>query len=459
MKVVKFIASHAMPALMILFAIVIGLTTALISGCIEFVVIEGIISTVTIKSSISSTIVALLTVVCLEGTKVFLHIFIGIVEKRGTSDTLPNDVLPLEWMKKVRIALVALSITCTFVWTTNILYADLVNVDDQAYLEDIAQIEEMYDEKIDALWDSEAQIVKDRLSVYINAVNSATAEYEEYQVKDYNSRVFNETNAEKVRLKGNVDQAQTNLIAAQKDIPNEVHEYLLTQENELKSECTVKIQERNSQITNNEGANKYIHVVLMAVAHYLFELTSYAPQAYFMVAIIFSVVLSILLEAIIRVNLQVITLSQKEFDTLIQADNMSSEMEVKLNMMLRAFMLGIVSTLIFLFYCMWKDIVANINMVSYALIIFALVNLVAMRIFPRSANIPSNSLQTNTPRIKATVLYNEAVIAIVKACSSFLGFVLLGALFGSDFQELTMPAVGMTVGSIAGHLIKLPEKT
>ena len=44
----------------------------------------------------------------------------------------------------------------------------------------------------------------------------------------------------------------------------------------------------------------------------------------------------------------------------------------------------------------------------------------------------------------------------VKACLSFIGYVLLGSLFGSNFQELTLPAVGMSIGSVGGQLIKLP---
>ena len=449
MKLVKFVASHALPALMILFSIMIGITAAIISGCIEYVVIKGILSTTAGDYAISPAIMAFLTVLCLEGTKVFLHIFIGMVKKRGNPNTAP-----MRTMNGVRIALVLLSIACTFAWTTNILYTDVVNSDDVSYADDIAEINSKYDTEISSLWSNEAAIVENRLQVYVDTAESRLTEYEEYQVKDYSSRAFEQTSAEKKRLGEEAQLASEELREAQTRIPSEVHQELEEKEEQLENKLEAALKSRDAEMTTNQGANAYIHVVLMAVSHYLLQFKTYPTQAYFAVAIVFSTVLSAILEAIITVDLHVVTMAPEELNRLVQADKMSAEMNTALNKLLRAFLVGAVSTLIFLFYCLGMKIDASINTMFYALMIFALVNLLGAYLFPNA-----EKPKQGAPKVDATSVYNEMVIAVVKACSSFLGFVILGAVFGNDFQELTMSAVGMTLGSVGGQLVKLPEQT
>lgn len=65
---------------------------------------------------------------------------------------------------------------------------------------------------------------------------------------------------------------------------------------------------------------------------------------------------------------------------------------------------------------------------------------------------PESSSLVSWPKIKS-----EVTIMAVKSSLSFVAFVFLGTIFGNSFQELTLPAVGMTIGSAGGHLIHLPK--
>lgn len=106
-------------------------------------------------------------------------------------------------------------------------------------------------------------------------------------------------------------------------------------------------------------------------------------------------------------------------------------------------------------YCMFQDLGGEPRLTLVALGVFAAVNVIMMAFYP-SKEMPkpeaSSAASVQWPKIKS-----EITLMVVKGCLSFIAFVFFGTVFGNNFQELTLPAVGMTIGSAGGHLIHLPK--
>lgn len=89
MKTVKFINSHVMTNLLFLLQVILGVTCALLSAGIEYSVFNGLLVNVVAGTPVSPVPMSVLCVLCLEGTKVSLHMYIEIAEHRCKNLNLP----------------------------------------------------------------------------------------------------------------------------------------------------------------------------------------------------------------------------------------------------------------------------------------------------------------------------------------------------------------------------------
>lgn len=457
MKTVKFINSHVMTNLLFLLQVILGVTCALLSAGIEYSVFNGLLVNVVAGTPVSPVPMSVLCVLCLEGTKVSLHMYIEIAEHR-----CKNLNLPVKRAKKILIALIAASLACTFVWSIHVLYSGVVDADDGAYLADVEEINATYNNSIERLRNSENAAIEDYIAPYKERYELANTEAANYEVSNYSTRRHNETLEEKQRLEAIADTRFAEYEKAKADAPNIIRDDIEAQIVKLETQRDQELQERKDIITTNEGANKYLHVVLMAAAHYVFGFLSYTPQAYFMVVMLFAVGLAWLLESIIGFSMGLVALSEADWDKLLQTDRLPNQSHTTLRMIVAAFLVSTVSTILFLTYCMFQDLGVEPHLTFMALVVFAAVNIVIMLFYKDTADSmygntqekdkPESSSLVSWPKIKS-----EVTIMAVKSSLSFVAFVFLGTIFGNSFQELTLPAVGMTIGSAGGHLIHLPK--
>lgn len=450
MKTVKFFAAHVIPNLLFLLAILLGFAAAILSAGIEYSVFNGLLSNAGSGMSVSPVSMSLLCILCLEGTKIFLHMYIEICRTRGQALNLP-----IQRAQKTLFALVAMSLVCTFVWSTHVLYLGVVDADNGAYLTDVQGINQKYDSMVQDLKDSGAATITDRLEPYKERYQNANELYQEYKISNASQRYFEQTTAEKNRLKEEADAAFADYESAQTTIPNEIQKEIAAQISQLEEQRNAELQSRKNIITTNTGTNSYLHVVLMAICHYLFGLLTYSPKLYFIVTMAFSIALAGVLESLIGISLHLVALPEAHWDTLLQIDTLPKSYHKTLRLITTAFLVATVSTILFMAYCMFQDLGVEPRLTLVALGVFAAVNVIMMVFYP-SKEMPkpeaSPAASVQWPKIKS-----EITLMVVKGCLSFIAFVFFGTLFGNNFQELTLPAVGMTIGSAGGHLIHLPK--
>lgn len=450
MKTVKFFAAHIMPNLLFLFEILLGIAAAILSAGIEYSVFNGLLSNAGSGISVSPVPMSVLCVLCLEGSKIFLHMYIEICKTRCQELNLS-----IKHPQKVLLVLVAFSMVCTFVWSTHVLYFGVVDADNGAYLADVQGINQKYDSLIQNLKGSEGTTIAERIRPYKERYQSADKLYQEYEVNNASQHRYERTTAEKKRLKDEADAAFTAYENAQKTIPNMIQKEVSTQISELEEQRNTELQNRKDIITTNTGANSYLHVVLMAVCHYLFGLLTYSPKLYFIVTMIFSITLAGILESLIGISLNLVALPDAYWDILLQTAGLPEARHKALKMITTAFLVATVSTILFMAYCMFQDLGVEPKLTLVALGVFVAINMVMMAFYPDREN--TKQVVPSTASVQWPEVKSEITIMVVKGCFSFIAFVFLGTVFGNNFQELTLPAIGMTIGSVGGHLIHLPK--
>lgn len=450
MKTVKFFAAHVMPNLLFLSEILLGIVAAILSAGIEYSVFNGLLSNVGSGIPVSPVSMSALCVLCLEGSKVFLHMYVEIGKTR-----CQDLKLPFRRAQRVLFVLVATSVVCTFVWSTHVLYSDVVDMDSSVYDTDTQSIEQKYDDMIRDLQASAETTAAQRIASYEKRYQEAYEQYKAYKISYSSERLYARTTAEKERLKAEADAAFADYAKAQESIPAAVQAEISAQISEWEEQREAELQARKDVITTNTGANSYLHVVLMAVCHYLFGLHTYSPTLYFMAVMGFSVVLAGLLERLIGISLSLVALPAGAWDTLLQTDALPESGHRALRMITTAFLVSTVSTILFMAYCMFRDFGVEIELAGVALGVFMLVNVLMMVFYPDRAD--TKPVRSSGPLVQWPKVKSEVTVMVVKGCLSFVAFVFLGALLGNNFQELTLPAVGMTIGSAGGHWIHLPQ--
>lgn len=452
MKGFKILVNNVLPSTLYLCAILLGIVAALLSAVIEYSFFRDFFIHASLSDALSSQATPLLIVIALEGSKLCLSVYLQHIT------VLPNKHFgPSHRLAKIlRYSLVAVSIICTFAWTTNLLYTDMVTGTDK-YSEDINLLKRAYEADISNLRNSQNKEEERLLASSKQHAESAWKEYHVYEVVLTPKVEYERSQAEKLRLFEVAKQAQTEYEAEIERIHTCVTEQINSQisvrTQHYKDECAARIAQATDQ---HEGANPYLHVLLTAISKYLFHAPTYSTFAYFTTGLGFSVALAFLLEGLISLNLGYVSMTSADWDTLLNTKDLSAEDQDYLRNWIRFLSSAIVSTLMYLVFCMLFQLTVNARSLLMVIMLYTAINLI-MDFFQRTEGVQlSLKPQPNPPyKKKYAPMIAET---IVKACTSFVGFVLLGILFGSDFPELTLPAVGMSLGSVGGQLIRLPNK-
>lgn len=452
MTFVHFLIVHVFPNLFQVFAIILGITAASVSAGIEYIVFNRLFTSVDSLGVSSPVYMALLCVLCLEGTKIYLHIFIPIWENRDKA-TGTGKIISAKVASGVKWALVAMSIVCTIMFSINLLYSDVVTTDKNTKEQRIQEIDIKYDLQVNKLQEQQEQAEQQSLEIYKTAYEDAKAQYDEYTQRVYTMPV---TTDERTRLHTRMDEALSAWQDAQISVPKQLEEEYTPKYQKIENNRRNELSALDNQGSFFEGSNQLIHVTLMSIAHYMFSKQNYSMKSYFLTSVGFAVSLAIVLELIISINLKPLALTKEQMEAFLPTDHLNDTEKNWLRNIVRAFVAATISLIAYLIFCMFWESGVGLNVTAGALLIFAASNLLAQFASPKP-DIKKGTGWKEKARTGAKSFHYWFTSLAAKACLAFAGYVFLGFLFGIEFKELTLPAVGMTVGSAAGHIIHLPD--
>lgn len=190
----------------------------------------------------------------------------------------------------------------------------------------------------------------------------------------------------------------------------------------------------------------------MVVYTYVFGKDSYGQIPYFWFVIIFSVVIALLLEWLITIGFEFISLNSRESDAIYADEKLTPEELIRIKAAM-----GVVAKVLMTLGCilgvaLFMHLVLSplyvIEAIAISLVVWLLID---HRLAP---NGPSNG--DKPARTAWATARDEGIRAISKGIITFAVFIGIGIVFGSNFQELTLPGVAITLGSgIASPVQKL----
>lgn len=448
MRTVRFFANHLIPAIVFVMAILLSLIAAILSAAIEYSVIDGIIR----NSGGNQTIyMPLLIVIVLEGSKIYLHVLF----RAGKEHQLPD--LTTTFLKVVLICLVAFSMICTLIWSAYMLYGNIV-VDDTR-IASAEEINKNYDQMVDKVSDSKTKRIQDGIAEAKKSYEEAAKRYYEYEVVLTPRYMYERSRLEKERLRNEMTDAKAELEKVEVAVIAFVQEDISTAIEEIEAQRREALSSLEEKVKNDHpGANTYLHVVLMALARYLLQLKSYSEVAYFAVTAIFALSLSLMLEALICADMHLISANEETWMKLLRSSELSEDAQVRLQKGVRLFLASFVAVLLYLVFNMLKKLDVAMEGMVIALAVAILVNIL-VGFASRSIKRGTDGTTSGAANVTFRKLGEEIKLMIVKGCTAFVGYIFLGAIFGATFQELTLPALGISIGSMGGHLIRIPDAT
>lgn len=442
---------HVLRQAIFLMAILLGLAVAFLSAAIEYSVISGILNSVVGNMPISAKYMPLLIVMSLEGSKIYLYILIQVGKSVKDTDLITKNTGVL--LK----CLIAFSLVCTMIWSTNVLYGGIIG--DTSYDVAMEELDANFDREIQSLQNIKDVQISDSVKDFQAIYETAKEQYDSYEIILTPQYMYNRSNAEKLRLYDVMMSTHADLEEAKAQATYKVEQSQAAAINEIENQRSMaRLELQTKAAIEHAGANQYLHVFLTAVSQNLLQLTSYSSGTYFMATLIFAVVLSFVLEALISADLRMIAVNDNMLVEILETGKIPEALRLRLQKIVQAILVSMVSLLIFIFFNLWRELDVYSENIEVAMIVFLSVEVLVGFAYLGRTNEKPDSEKDERPN-KLGNIWSTLTLCVTKGCVAFVGYILLGAMFGSSFQELTLPAVGMSLGSIGGHLIHFPTAT
>lgn len=434
MKFIQSIINLIIYPLTSLIFIMIGFIAALLSALIEFSVLKDFFTSSHLVL-ISGTLVALLLVIALEFTKLFLH----IVQNKD----LNNCALNKSTRNLLSIALVFFSFICSIIFTITTLYLPSYN-----------------STKIDA----QITAINEKLEADINSVKLQCENEYFSNIEPYSKAVEAAINASVVHAPSYYSTKEItlyqnslaeNLANAKKDYQENVEKFTKIKNTNIETAITSLKIDAEQEIknikntTNPEIALKYDNPVLSSfltvISLVFFNTSEYSRETYFWCCIMIGLIISSVLEAIIFVSMQFVNTPMNALITISE----------DANDMIRSTYHEIVITS-FKALCAFTTYLILLSFLGETLFkidlligIFAII----ISVFLTTHFLP----QKETSDLKIDIYYKIRE-SLLQGILSFVGFIFLGFLFGNEALTLNLNTIGIGVGStLSGGIIQLPK--
>lgn len=441
------IFKHVLAPTITIFGVLAGFLTAAVSGLIEFAVLQQWL--VPAGSTDGAVYLPLIIVACLEITKLVLH-FNRVAIKKRAGESGDNDAITAfnKMARPVEFGLVAFSFICSLIFTANAFY---YQVPDARTAENTAAIEAInatYSSKLESKMvaaDEEYRLAVETAEFYVaNAkqhlsdlsstpVYTPKAAYERYlkELEDAKEAVMK---AEE-RYSDDIATAGAVLNKAKEDAREEMDAWRASE----------LLNEGAATQATTAGDNAYLKSFLLFFSESIMG-RQYSRPAYFACVIIISLAISALLELTICISQILIALPASVLKALSDEFKIDDKEKAKRQRVVMTIVSAGVSMGIFLLYGAVME--QSYNKIQLgAGVICCLISVL----------VPSVIIAGKKEGWKkhATSAVQEIRTMIIKGVLTFGVFILIGILFGETYAGLSTSAIGITLGSIAGHMLHI----
>ena len=435
MKLVKIIIQHILiPLFTALFVIVVGLSAAGISGLIEYCVFKEMFVS-NYQQLIPSATIALTLVIVLEFTKIYLHFL---------SEKLDFDSSIKGRTKWLLYFLISISAMCTIIFGVNTFH--LASYDSEAILLEVEAINDTLENDIQHMKEKYYQEYENALAPYLSAKILAEEAIEKF---DPNGLTRSQREDKLNALREAVSNTTAEYRTAEAELYDRYQNNVINETEKMTAQAQEKIQ-NISDISSPEIAAKYDNPVmarfLTVLSQTLFHANSYSRNVYLIITVLFSILIALLLECIISMCFGFLSFPlEKLTDTSISiTPHLQQWCNNLILTFLKAFCAAFISVIIII------SVTASMDKLQFlASILSCGVSIMLIQHFVTSKTAEQESHGRLIYAVRDSIL--EGVIA-------FMGYIILGFLFGNDALTLDITTIAVGIGSTLASCIAYVPK-
>lgn len=447
MKFLIAVFRHICTPLVLVFAVLAGLLAAATSALIEYRVLQEWLR----PEGTGLLFLPLIIVVALEGTKLYLHFFGAALQQNDLTQRERSllskfrDILPL-----IRNGLVIFSFVCSIIFTANAFYYKSVTGESDELTVAREAISVAYNEQMTAETEKAESVYQQEISGAEEQLQTAKAYWENIEVVYTPLREYQRTLAEKEAAWEIVTEYQEHLEEVKAAARSERETRLEEAEAKLESWKNQELAELDRSVLGAvAGDNTYLRNFLLFFSQTFFG-KEYSRGAYFAWVILISLAISALLEGVIMLSQYVISFPVSVLEQMSGSFSVSERERRKLTYVVQVLVCMMIALALFLIYGAVQELVytgVDIGAAVVSTMITVLIPTVVTAIEWKG---------TDTGWRKAAKgIISEVRSTVIKGLLAFTGFVLIGLFFGESFADLSMPAIGISLGNAAGHLFHL----
>lgn len=447
MKFIIAIFRHIFTPLALILAVLAGLLAAFVSAMIEYSVLQEWLR----PEGTGLLFLPLIIVASLEGTKLFLHFFGAALKQNQLSNEQKATIQGFfKVLPAIKYGLVIFSFICSLIFTSNAFYYKSVVGESDELTAAQAEIELQYDKNFEAKKIAAEESYQQAIAAHKENLQTAKEYWESVEIIYTPLYEYQRTSAEKKAAWETFLDAQTRYEQQEISARSERDGQIQSAETELNSWREEKLAELDHSIMGTvAGDNVYLRNFLLFFTQ-AFSNSGYSRITYWVWVLLISLSISALLEGVIMLSQYIISFPIPVLERLSSSLQVSAKERKKLTRVVQIFVSMAVAISIFLVYGAIEELVYTDLNIGAAV----LCTLITVLIPPTITSIQCKAEDTGFQKAVVGIV-SEARTIIIKGLLSFAGFVLIGLFFGENFATLSMPAIGVSLGNAAGHLLHI----
>lgn len=444
--------------------LLLGLMACFCSAVIEFFVFKELLTIPDLKNS--SGALAAFIVLVLEGSKFTLHFYNESLKKRG----LENEISEFDVAKKrkliclVKNTLVILSVVCSLICFTNILYDNSQEKIKNAVEINTEECEKHLQEELKKLESTRITNINNKIESLSYMQDSIKSE--EARLNNLDEQIRNEMYINKRKdLIAEADNCRKNINSIRTQYNSEINKITLTEDQNYekeKEQLELKYGENGSERISkvdldilSEGDNKYLKGFLLAFTMTFFNRT-YSRSTYFIFAITIGLALALVLELCISISQMLLSISVDSFMKII-GEIPSIGYAVKIARRTTWFLISVlINTAMYLITCIILGISANPDTLKIVLFTYVITTFLVNILIPKENITPMlENTYSNSPKLEiiSKSLKHIFVNMCIPAILAFVGYMLIGFFCKGNFIYKDLNGLAIAIGGSFAKMI------
>ena len=449
--------------------LLLGLLACFCSAMIEMFVLKELLEVPGLGIDAMSW--AALIVLVLEGSKFTLHFYAEVLKRKGLDEEI--DDMDIKKKRKLIVAvknsLVALSLVCSIICMTNIMYNDNVERID-AYIqeneeycdrkleEEIEKIEERKQKRIEeltAIYDSERESIGEMQEVLGTLLDAITSE-------DFINRrqdLQEEANATRTQIDRMEEVYQGHVSEAQRIAEDEYKTQLKAIQAKYGDGGSERVDKTAPEVLM-AGDNPYLSNFLNTLSK-TFLGRGYSRITYFLCTLLISLIISVMLELCISISQMLLAIKADSFVKIIGdiPGAESGKRVVRLTLWLMFSVL--IATAVFCIVSIMLHMSIEGERIITALITYLIAILLINAVAPKVEEGGGRADASSGIGQKATQLMKglgKVVLEVaIPGAITFVGYLLVGFIFRGEFVYGDMTGLAIAIGGICSRAIRFDQ--